>query len=156
MVNIGDLLASMKVCSVTQRIKQVKQPRGGYINPRNLTSIPLGDVIESLNDEENVHASLVGLAVDYMTRFMSGDPVDDAFKISMMGASLIKEEKKAAKLMANVRGLDDNSIANAVKLSGFDVCFRAGGVGYKPVDGIAPDEATIENIHRGLFTESQR
>ena len=146
MVNIGDLLASMKVCSVTQRIKQVKQPRGGYINPRNLTSIPLGDGIESLNDEENVHASLVGLAVDYMTRFMSGDPVDDAFKISMMGASLIKEEKKAAKLMANVRGLDDNSIANAVKLSGFDVCFRAGGVGYKPVDGIAPDEATIENI----------
>ena len=65
MVNIGDLLASMKVCSVTQRIKQVKQPRGGYINPRNLTSIPLGDGIESLNDEENVHASLVGLAVDY-------------------------------------------------------------------------------------------
>ena len=146
MVNVGDLLASMKGCSVTQRIKQVKQPRGGYINPRNLTSIPLGDGIESLNDEENVHASLVGLAVDYMTRFMSGDPVDDAFKISMMGASLIKEEKKVAKLMANVRGLDDNSIANAVKLSGFDVCFRAGGVGYKPVDGIAPDEATIENI----------
>lgn len=77
---------------------------------------------------------------------MSGAPVDDAFKISMKGASLIKEEEKAAKLMANVRGLDDNSIANAVKLSGFDVCFRAGGVGYKPVDGIAPDEATIENI----------
>lgn len=146
MVNVGDLLASMKGCSVTQRIKQVKQPRGGYINPRNLTSIPLGDGIESLNDKENVHASLVGLAVDYMTRFMSGAPVDDAFKISMMGASLIKEEKKAAKLTANVRGLDDNSIANAVKLSGFDVCFRAGGVGYKPVDEIVPDAATIENI----------
>lgn len=31
-------------------------------------------------------------------------------------------------------------------ISGFDVCFRAGVVGYKPVDGIAPDEATIENI----------
>ena len=64
----------------------------------------------------------------------------------MMGASLIKEEEKAAKLMANVKGLDDNSIVNAVKLSGFDVCFRAGVVDYKPVDGIAPDEATIENI----------
>ncbi|WP_234028384.1 hypothetical protein [Arachnia propionica] len=146
MVNIEDLLASMKGCSVTQRIKQVKQPRGGYINPRNLTSIPLGDDAESLNDKENVHASLVGLAVDYMTRFMSGAPVDDAFKISMKGASLIKEEEKAAKLMANVKGLDEGSIVNAVKLSGFDVCFRAGVVGYKPVDEIAPDEATIENI----------
>jgi len=146
MVNVGDLLASMKGCSVTQRIKQVKQPRGGYINPINLTSIPLGDDAESLNDKENVHASLVGLTVDYMTRFMSGAPVDDAFKISMKGASLIKEEEKAAKLMANVKGLDEGSIVNAVKLSGFDVCFRAGVVGYKPVDEIAPDEATIENI----------
>ena len=86
------------------------------------------------------------MAVDYMTRFMLGAPAEEAFKISMMGAKLIKEEMKAQKLMAGIQGLDKNSIVNAVKLSGFDVCYRAGVMGYRPVDEILPDAATVENI----------
>ena len=141
-----ELLSKKSGCSVTQRIKQVKQPHGGYINPKDMTVVALGEGIEVLNSDEVTHAGLVGLAVDYMTRFMLGAPVEEAFQISMMGAKLIKEEKKAKKLMAGVKGVDNDSIVNAVKLSGFDVCYRAGIMGYRPVDDIMPDAATIENI----------
>ena len=140
------LLSTVMGCSVTQRIKQVKQPYGGFINPKNMTSTLLGEGIEALNPNEATHAGLVGLAVDYMTRFMLGAPVDKAFQISMIGAKLIKEEKKAKRLMSGVNGLDKDSVINAVKLSGFDVCYRAGIMGYRPVDKIIPDAATVENI----------
>ena len=133
-------------CSVTQRIKQVKQPRGGYINPKEFSLTKMGDGIESLFPEENVPAGLVGLAVDYMTRFMSGAQPKEAFKISLMGAHIIKEDKNALRLLDEIRDLDNRSIINAIKLSGYDVCYRAGEMGYKPVDEINPDDATISNV----------
>lgn len=95
LIKILESLKKTARFSVTQRIKQVKQPRGGYINPRTMNVVELGGGIDELNPEENVHASLVGLAVDYLTRFMSGSSVEESFKISMMGAEVIKEEKTA-------------------------------------------------------------
>lgn len=139
-------LKKLSGCSVTQRIKQVKQPRGGYINPKNMEVIQCGEGIEALYSEENIRANLTGLAVDYLTRFMSGTPLEEAFKISFMGALIIGEQKKAEELMNDVKGLDDASIINAMKLVGFDVCFRAGFMGYRPVDEIQPDAMTIDNV----------
>ncbi|MDR0518983.1 MAG: hypothetical protein LBG82_02895 [Clostridiales Family XIII bacterium] len=141
-----ELLTNGGGCSVTQRIKKVKQPRGGFINPKVLSATPMGDGAEALNPEENVHPSLMGLAVDYMTRFISGASVEESFKISEMGAHIISKDKKAKKLMSGIKGLDDTSIINAVKLSGFDVVCRAGIMGYKPVEEINPDAPTISNI----------
>lgn len=146
MVNIIRLLKGVDGASVTQRIRQIKQPRGGYINPKEMETIRLGNVLDSLNTEENVHPSLVGLAVDYLTRFMSGASVEEAFHISLRGAELIKEKKNAKKLLAEIKGLDHKSITNAVKLSGYDVCYRAGIKGYQPVDKINPNKETIKNI----------
>ena len=133
-------------CSVTQRIRQIKQPRGGYITPKLLKAVPLGDGIDALNLEENVHPGLIGLTVDYMTRFMSGTPVVDAFAISMLGAQSIGYDSKASHLMSGIKGLDDRSIVNAVKLTGFDVCYRSSPIGYRPVEDINPDEPTIQNV----------
>lgn len=132
--------------SVTQRIKQVKQPRGGYIKPKELEVISLGDGADALNPEENVHASLIGLSVDYLTRFLTGAPAEDVFKISLLGAEIIGETKLAETLLADLKGLDDMSITNAIKLSGFDVCLRAGIMGYMPVEDINPDANTIANV----------
>ena len=132
--------------SVTQRIKQVKQPRGGYINPKELMVVSLGDGADALNPVENVHPSLMGLAVDYMTRFMTGSSAKDAFAISLSGAQIIDEMGLAQKLLTGIKGLDDNSIICAVKLGGFDVCRRAGAMRYKPVEDINPDANTIENV----------
>lgn len=145
-MTIKELMKILGGVSVTQRIKQVKQPRGGYIKPKELEVISLGEGADALNSEENVHASLMGLAVDYLTRFMTGASVEDAFHISLLGAEKIDETKRAKKLLSGVKGLDDTSITNAVKLSGFDVCFRASIMGYKPVQDINPDAATIENV----------
>ena len=140
--------------SVTKRIGMIKQPRGGYINKKNLTVIQFDDGI-TLNEGENIHASLVGLAVDYMTRFMMGAEREEAFSISLKGAMTLdlftgdkkqSSMKNAVKLLANIEGLDKKSITNACKLAGYDVCFRAGIMGYRPVEEINPEADTIENI----------
>ena len=132
--------------SVTARIRMVKQPRGGYINPKAFTPEQLGAGMEALNQNENVNPSLVGIAVDYLTRFMTGTPANEAFRISLRGASLIKKEPAAQKMLSRIQGRDEESIVNAVKLTGFDVCMRRNHMEYKPVEDINPDISTIENI----------
>ena len=133
-------------CSVTKRISQIKQPRGGYINPKTMDAIILGDGIDSLKKYEHIHPTLIGLAVDYMTRFMLGESIDNAFKISLLGSTLIGEQKRTRKYMSKIIGLDRRSIINAIKLCGYDVIYRAGIMGYKPVTEIYPDGASIENV----------
>lgn len=100
----------------------------------------------SLNNEENIHASIIGMAVDYLSRINMGDTKEEAFKISLIGAQIIQQLDKAQKLLKKIKGLDDNSIVAACKLVGYDVCFRAGINFFKPVENINPDKHTIENI----------
>ncbi len=71
--------------SVTKRISMVKQPYGGYLNKKQFDITTIDDE-KILNETENIHASLIGLAVDYLTRFMMGTTVEKAFKISLQGA----------------------------------------------------------------------
>lgn len=139
--------------SVTNRIKEVKQPRGGYIKPSQFEVIDMNDGI-TLNIEENIHANLVGMAVDYLTRFNMGADLEQAFKISLMGVKCAKflgiknAEKIAATLTVNIKCLDDNSVINACKLVSFDVWYRnpMAAVVSKSFNEINPDKATIENI----------
>lgn len=131
--------------SVTKRISMIKQPRGGYINRKEFTIHVLEDGIK-LNEEENVHPSLIGLTVDYMTRFSMGTSKEEAFRISLEGAKIAKDDFNAYKLLSKVNGLDMESIINACKLVGYDVCFRAGMSGYIPVEEINPDIKTVDNI----------
>lgn len=133
------------MASVTQRIKSIRQPHGGYL-PMNAFTKDVYDDGFILNKEENIHPSLVGLAVDYLTRFMSGDSVEQAFHISTLGAKAIGMKNVALTLKSNISGLDDKSIISACQLSGFDVCYRSSISGYKPIEQIIPDTATIENI----------
>ena len=132
--------------SVTGRIKQIKQPRGGYIKPKDLTVTQFTDK-NSLNKNENIHSSLIGLATDYLTRYLLGENLYSVFNTSIRGAIIISEIDLANELLNQMRpSLDDICIVNAVKLSAFDVCYRSGIFGYKPVNLINPDKDTIENI----------
>ena len=131
--------------TVTQRAKFVKQPRGGHIKRIDFDEISLGAGEEELNEYENVHASLMGMAVDYLTRYILTGDKDEAFKISILGSKTINKIRTANKLLKGISGLDDESIANAIKLTGFDVLYRAGKMGYVPVKQIKPDKNTIEN-----------
>ena len=131
--------------SVTQRIKQIKQPRGGYLPVKTFTVTTLDDG-QVLNPEESIAASLVGTAVDYLSRYMDGTSVEEAFEISLLGARVMRMEAKAFGLLDDVKGLDDLSITKACQLAGFDSAFRAGPLAYRPVEKIVPDQATIANI----------
>ena len=121
--------------SVTQRTKQIKQPRGGYLPVKTFTVTTLDDG-QVLNPEA---ASLVGTAVDYLSRFMDGTAVEEAFEISLLGARAMRLEAKAFGLLDDVKGLDDLSITKACQLAGFDSAFRAGPLAYRPVEKIVPD-----------------
>ena len=65
--------------SVTQRIKQIKQPRGGCLPVKTFTVTTLDDG-QVHNPEESIAASLVGTAVDYLSRFMDGTSVEEALR----------------------------------------------------------------------------
>ena len=131
--------------SVTQRIDKIKQPRGGYLNPKDLDRIQLP--IEKDLKEENIYPSLVGTAVDYLTRFSLTKKADEAFAISLEGARRGGYEKQALRFLKDINlPLDSKAVISAAKLGGYDSIFRAGLMAYRPVEDINPDQNTIENI----------
>lgn len=141
------------MASVTGRISAIKQPKGGYIKPSDFDTFIFDDGI-SLNTEENVHSSVIGMAVDYLTRYILGADSDEAFKISLQGAmvaeslGLKKATSVAEKLLRKIKGLDEKSVINACKLVTFDVWFRNpnGAMMAKGYTETNPDEDTVENI----------
>ena len=104
---------------------------------------------------ENIHAGLIGLAVDYLTRFYMGTPPEEAFRISLRGAQRIGQLTQAQSLLESICDLREGSIISACKLAGYDVCVRAGLRGYRPIEEIYPNASTIFNIQtmvqRSLF-----
>ena len=70
--------------SVTSRAKEVKQPKGGYLKPSSFLKTTIDDGI-TLEESENIHASVIGMVVDYMTRVALGEDIKQAFRISLKG-----------------------------------------------------------------------
>lgn len=147
-IKIGD--------TVTGRIKKIKQPYGGYLPVSSFEKVEYSDGKELL-ENENLFAGIVGITVDYLTRFMLEKKKEEAFDISLRGASSKicklkdpKSEEKAQKYLAGVNGLDEQSVINACKLASFDVWFRdpnAALMGGKIFhEETNPNSATIKNI----------
>ena len=132
-------------CSVVQRIDMITQPRGGYINPSSLECIQLGAGIEEL-EPENVQPQLVGMAVDYLTRYMTGTLVREAFAVSMLGANSVDHGFRAELLLGRIKGLDDESITAAINLVCYDNCARRASAPIPSEDDIMVDQSTISNI----------
>lgn len=132
----------IKLVSVTQRIKQVKQPRGGFLKPSEMERIqlPVSSLIEY---KENLAPYIVGTTVDYLTRFMLSGDLKSAFWVSYKGARLMNEADQAIEWLEQIKGLDDNSITCASKAVNYDSMYRAG---FAPSEFKEPDEATIESI----------
>lgn len=139
--------------TVTQRIKAIKQPYGGYIKPSTLKKIVRNDGI--VLGEENISGITIGTTVDYLTRLVMGADVREAFKISLKDAFAAQKmvpfnaQKVAETLISGIKGIDKQSIINACKLVSFDVWYR------NPNDAILvtydyssinPDQSTISNI----------
>ncbi len=96
----------------------------------------------------------IGLTVDYLTRLYMGASVDDAFSISLRGATVAASFgasnaiQLADKLLSNIKGIDDKSVINACKLTTFDVWFRnmPAALMAKKATDTNPDSYTIQNI----------
>ena len=139
--------------SVTGVIKTTKQPYGGYLRIKDFKVINMSDGIELYDiQQEDIHASLVGLAVDYLFRYCIGTDKADAFAISLIGAGLLgnKHLKQAIKLLKEIEldngYLTDKSIFNACKLVGYDVVYRVGALFFVETKYISPNNETISNI----------
>ena len=139
--------------SVTAVARSFKQPWGGYIKPSSMLVTVL-DRSEALYPDENISASLTGMAVEYLTRYKMGSSLSDTFSIALAGAEIaqiagIKNAKKTAKtLLHGIAGLDEKSIINTCKLVTFDVWRRnpMSAMLSHGYDDINPNTATISNI----------
>ncbi|EES35708.1 hypothetical protein [Staphylococcus epidermidis] len=131
------------MATVTQRVKQVKQPRGGYFNRKAfvMTQLEPSEFIDTTN--ENVPPQTVGLVVDYLTRMIVNQDAEKAFAISLMGAELYGDLQHAQSLLAEIKGNDDVSIIKACQLVNYDMVYRIGGTPKPPV---IPDKDTVKHI----------
>lgn len=133
--------------TVTKRANTYKQPRGGFLRPSSMSVIKLEDG-ETLHPEENVHGIVVGLAVDYLTRFVATKNVEIAFNVSLRGSDRAGKLDVGRKLASKIKTLSNTSIVNACKLVSFDVWTRdmMSAVTAKPYTEINPDKDTTDNI----------
>lgn len=140
------------VTTVTKRIRQITQPYGGYLPLKAFTQKALNDG-NVLAAQENIHGIIIGLAIDYMTRFLTGTPKEEAFDISLKGIAIAasrdeKVLKEAERYFYLIEGNDKVSIVNACKLVIFDVWCRnpIGASGAKTAKDTNPDDDTVRNI----------
>ena len=109
------------MASVTKRIKEIKQPRNGYLPVAMFERIELDCTpLVNANFEGNIHGSIIGMTVDYLTRFMLTGDKSSAFRISLGGSRLAKREAEANELLSHINGLDSESICSACKLVRYD------------------------------------
>ena len=134
--------------SVTELIKRISQPRGGFIPVKNLRTVPFDDgfVIDDSSREYSAFASTQGLVVDYMTRFLSGSTLENAFIISLTGAYMVSQGDEAEELLKIIHGTDSDSIKAACRLVAYDVAFRLGADYYSGGSIIEPTGLIINNI----------
>lgn len=133
------------MASILETIKNLKQPEGGYLSPNAFKEIFLNDELE-ITSSENIPLSIVGIVIDYMTRYLLIGDAKNCFRVSLTGAISVNETDKANELLEQINGLNDQSIVAACKLVGYDICFRESPDLYQSVDNISPDNQSINNI----------
>lgn len=137
--------------SVTQRINEIKQPRGGYLNPKDFTVSEIVDNL-TLHERESITPAMMGTVVDYLIRYSMSLDASSAFKIAIDGAYILGKDEVIKMLMLLHIIIEDNGefsddmIIAACKMMVFDSVFRAGPQVYRDPSGVVVDSDTIENI----------
>lgn len=166
---IGNNEGSIVVTTVVQRIREIKQPRGGFLTKNDFEKIMLNnDNKEIFNfDEENIHGRYLGITVDYITRFMLSDMSEfenfiRAFYGALMGTRSSKENipKELVKTVFN-NPLSDDGIINAIRISHYDQLYRSplARLDFNSFKEINPNYSTINNVrsfvNRSLYVFEQ-
>ncbi len=139
------------MASVTGRINEIEQPRGGLVKLTTFDEHNFRDNEELVN--ENIPASIIGLAVDYLTRVIMGSEPAYAFKASLRGSIFADRYGKdgsfeeAISLIKKINGADTESIKAACKLVAYDGWYRNPYAMLKNSSlDINPDKKTVRNI----------
>lgn len=135
--------------SVTNFIRTLPMPRNQYISLNIIKEEYHQYDDEDLVDYKSNYSSLIGTAVDYLSRFIiSGGIIDRGFDISLIGATRVDERIKSNYLLRDIlrEGFDltDKSIESAIKLCGYDTVVRAGKHTYVNIDTINPSDEDIK------------
>lgn len=150
-----NILYYAKGVSVTERVKRVKQPYGGYVNPRNMGIEKLDECDDRICDilNENISPTLIGLVVDYLARIILGEKKESVFHIALKGAAIIDEKerdnrrtqtKNALRIIKKISSIDNESIKYACRLVQYDSWGR-GGVSELNWY-LSPNQYTLDNI----------
>lgn len=136
------------MASAATRAKEAWQPRGGYVDPRSMKAVrfegarPLFPAAS-----ENVHPSVVETAVRRLLALTAGDTVEGAFSECVASALAFGQRDDALRLRADIKGLDDASVASACRLGAYETASEAGiALRAEDVARMRPNAATIANV----------
>ena len=112
------------MASINGRANKVKQPRGGYINPRMFHGVRMNEDF-LITDNWNIHKSLVNNAVDGLTKVVLGTNPQIVFK-EELSALKVAEDSKIVNNddfsnICEITGINKVSIINACKLVAFGI-----------------------------------
>ena len=142
--------------SISKRVSEVFQPRGGYLRPSQFEKISFSSNVNDLNTVENISFAQIGLVVDHLTKFTIESSVEEAFADSIEGAKVIGEIEKGQQILKHIVGInDDKSIQYAAMMTGYDIILRADSFSFKSVDSIRADKNTCENIHEMVMRSTR-
>lgn len=135
------------IINVTRKIKCA--PYKDYVLPAQFQTESLHDDYSLMPGEDKKYATLIGMATDYLTRYLLEGSKENAFETSELCACVTPNKTFKSsldifnELMNGInKSLDRQTIINACKVVFFD-----GPEAYFPnIEDINPDEATINNI----------
>ena len=150
------------MANATDRVKQVVQPKGGYVPIKLVKELRIKDDTPLIS-RENIKPWIVGLAVDYLTRLMLGTDKNEVFKMSITGSYNFLELYHYSdparhgtsfynirRFYSNIRKenyLSDISIYCTCNLVSYDVCYREVPYWFNGTE-VRPDKQTINNIRQ--------
>lgn len=138
---------------VTEWVRHVKQPRGGYLPIKSMHVTEVDDG-RTLHPDENLGPGTVGTAVDYLSRVLAGADASEVYALPLAGAEKLGMSARARRYLAEIAMFSDDGepceelIRAGVNLGRFDVVFKAGQSKYLgALNGeVAISPETTENI----------
>lgn len=139
--------------TVTQAVKSAVQPGEGYLPLEFMVRKEYGHPVAG---PENIRADYVGMAVDYLSRYMLDKDVNHAFEFSLRGmyncARAYSGELAEYGLsqLDRIKGLDTTSVTAALNAVQFDIFYRRPPASLcdAEIREIKPNECTVSNIVR--------
>lgn len=131
--------------AILEVINNVKQPENGYLPVDKFNKLYFNDDLE-VSDEENIPIELVGIVIDYMTRYLLIGDAKNCFRVSLTGAMIAEEGEQAKTLLDKIDGLNNHSVIAACKLVAYDTYFRKGITTTIKSSDVNPDSKSVQNI----------